>query len=278
MDGANLLKPWRTHISRISSSVDTKSFSTELVGMVRRGTDLGPEGRIQFGGGDSVRQPHRELVYEAADRFVKAALGSDESLFTPGRPIWSAERAQDVYERFNLQPDETDRTFEQKLRDQLSGAPPETYQLFAECIFVCYLMPSDIKGSTKRRLIHLVLSWSPETVEIPEDLSEALDMGLAASSLAYKTLRPFQLWFLVEFARKWKGLPPDERGAALADPWKFQDLLHTTPIDKGYAQREALKHLVFPEAFENIVSREHKKAIAGAFADLVTEQNDNVDR
>lgn len=225
-----------------------------------------------------MKQPGREVVYEAADRFVKAALRSDDSLFSPGRPIWSADRAQDVYERFNLQPDETDRTFDQKLRDQLSGAPPETYQLFGECIFVCYLMPAGIKGSTKRRLIDQVLSWSQEPVEVPAGLSDALDPGLAGAVLAYTVQRPFQLWFQVEFIRKWKALTPDEREATLADPWKFQDLLDDTPIDKGYAHREALKHLVFPDVFENIVSREHKKRIAAAFADLVTEPTDNVDR
>jgi hypothetical protein len=239
---------------------------------------MGYETRYDYIGDGPVKRAERELVYVAAEGFVDAALKRDDSLFTPGRPIWSAEHAQDLYQRFNLQPDESDRSFEQKLRDQLSGAPPETYQLFGECLYVCYLIPQGIHGSTKQGHIREILSWSPEPVEIPKELAGALDQGLIGAQLAYTVQRPFQLWFIVEFARKWKALSPADREAALGDPWKFKDLLHETPIDKGYVQREALKHLVFPDVFEHIVSREHKKKISRTFADRVTVPSDDVDR
>jgi 5-methylcytosine-specific restriction enzyme B len=42
-----------------------------------------------------ARDPRAEAdaVYRAAQRFVDVALASDDSLFTPGRPIWSAGTA-----------------------------------------------------------------------------------------------------------------------------------------------------------------------------------------
>lgn len=36
-----------------------------------------------------MKAPGHERFYEAADRFVQAALRSDDSLFTPGRPVWA---------------------------------------------------------------------------------------------------------------------------------------------------------------------------------------------
>jgi 5-methylcytosine-specific restriction enzyme B len=43
--------------------------------------------------------------YTAAQRFVDAALRADDSLFTPGTPIWSIANIDDLYRRFNQQPD-----------------------------------------------------------------------------------------------------------------------------------------------------------------------------
>ena len=43
-------------------------------------------------------------------------------------------------------------------------------------------------------------------------------------------------------------------------------------------QREALLHLMFPDAFEAIVSSNHKHWIAGAFAKFVEEPAEDVDR
>ena len=66
-------------------------------------------------------------------------------------------------------------------------------------------------------------------------------------------MRPFQIQLLVDYARVWKGLPSEDREEALSDPWRFKQLLWQVPINSGYAQREALLHLIFPDTFEDIV-------------------------
>lgn len=56
-------------------------------------------------------------IYETAERFVDAALRSDDSLFTPGRRIWSLALLDELDERFIRQPDSgSDKNFEAKLR------------------------------------------------------------------------------------------------------------------------------------------------------------------
>jgi 5-methylcytosine-specific restriction enzyme B len=219
--------------------------------------------------------PH---VYRAAERFIKAALTSDDSLFSPGRAIWSLATIGDLYRRYNGQPDTSSDRFEVKLRRQLGGAPDSTVQLMAEAIFIHFLIVDDITGATKRSLVQQVLSWMQTPVKVPIDLDEVFDRGLASGGLAFKTLRPFQLHFMVEFARLWKGLSGDEQRQALADPWRFKEVLWQVPIQRGYAMREALLHLVFPDTFDDIVAREHKAQIAGAFPHLVSEPSEDVDR
>jgi hypothetical protein len=51
------------------------------------------------------RPPDAEAVYEAAERWVDAALRIDDSLFTPGVAIWAAPVIDDLYHRFVEQPD-----------------------------------------------------------------------------------------------------------------------------------------------------------------------------
>lgn len=225
-----------------------------------------------------VRTRERDTLYAMARRFVDSALRRDDSLFTPGVPIWSSAGFEDLHRRFVEQPDTSADTFENKLRRQLSGAPPRTVQLAAELLYVHLMLPMGIKGETKRQLLQRVLAWSTSPVEIPSDLAASLDQGLVRVGTAYSAGRPFQLRFLIDFARAWKGATAEEREACLADPWRFKSFVWQLPLEKGQPQREALLHLVFPDVFENIVSQNVKKQIAGRFPGFLTEPTDDVDR
>jgi 5-methylcytosine-specific restriction enzyme B len=225
-----------------------------------------------------VRTRERDEIYRVAQRFVDMALRRDDSLFTPGAPVWSLETLQDLYDKFIGRPDESSDSFETKLRRQLSDAPPRTLQLMAEMLYVHLLLPIGFKGEAKRRLIETILGWSPTPVRIPEDLATVLDHGLVRVGTAYYTYRPFQLHFLIDFALAWKKLPVEERERALSDPWRFKEMVWQIPLQKAQSQREGLIHLVFPEVFENIVSRKAKEQIAHRFASLASEPTEDVDR
>ena len=175
-------------------------------------------------------------------------------------------------------PDESSDAFLVKFQRQLAGAPDATVQLAAEALYVHFLIAS-MSGAAKRAVIEPVLGWMHEPVTIPADLDAALDHGIASPGTAFHTRRPFQLGFVIEFARAWKALPEDRRDAALRDPWAFKDVLFAVPMPKGsYTQREALLHLVHPDTFESIVSRGHKEQIATAFGRPPTADDPDVDR
>jgi 5-methylcytosine-specific restriction protein B len=225
-----------------------------------------------------VKARDRERIYAAADRFVQAALRSDDSLFTPGTPIWTPPALDELHEQFVESPDTSSDAFEVKFERQLSGATPIAIQLAAEILYVHFLIAARMSGQRKRQLIQLVLSWSPDGVSIPPDLDAALDQGLAAPGTAFHTYRPFQLQFIIETARAWKGKSAGEQQALLGDPWAFKEFLVSIPIHAAYSQREAILHLVFPDTFEDIVSRDHKRRIAEAFRDELPRPEQDVDR
>jgi 5-methylcytosine-specific restriction protein B len=220
-----------------------------------------------------------EPVYKAVARWVDVALRRDDSLFTPGQPVWSLVVADDLERRFVAQPDLSSDTFVVKLRRQLEGAPATTIQLAGEVFYMHLLVADDIYGKTKRDLVNEVLSWaSDQRVAIPADLDAALDRGLAASGVAYKTYRYHQIVFFLSFVQAWKHLTYERQQELLDDPWAFKAFLFELPLHAAQSQREALLHFVHPNTFEAIVSRDSKAKIAAAFADLIPDPVEDVDK
>lgn len=204
-------------------------------------------------------------IYGVAELFVDRALRRDDSLFTEGVSVWSLDVLNDLDERYVQSPDETKAKFEVKFERQLAGAPALTIQLAAEVLFVYFLIARNVKGPTKRALIEKVLSWSPQPVSIPADLAHALDGGICRTGTAYGTYRWTYLSYLIGFARTWKALPAEGRSAALSDPWRFKPVAHSLEVPGAWGQREAVLHLVFPDAFEPMLSVQHKDQIRAAY-------------
>ena len=217
-------------------------------------------------------------LYDAAQQFVDVALKGQDSLFTPGKPIWSDATIQDLYSRFVLHPDTGSDSFETKFQRQLKGAPADTFQLAGELIYIHLLPGNSTTGKRKRELINAVLSWSPSPVEIPKDLANTLEKGIAAEGIAFRTRRPDLLKYLINFMRAWRALGPADQQKALEDPWRFKSLAFGVDRFGAQSQAEILLHLVHRESFEDIMSEKDKKDIALHFAEYVTEPTDDVDR
>ena len=228
-----------------------------------------------------------EKVYDAAAKWVEAALRTDGSLFAPGESIWSSTYLGELHQRFLDHPDESNATFLEKLEAQLEDSPPEVYQLMGELLFFHFLIVSTKSSSAEQRVINRVLGWSPTPAAIPEELVAALTPGLVNPGMGFHSGRPYQIAYLVEFVEHWKELGLDEEHRLLNRPWEFRDfavgLEFRSELLKGArnrprTQREALIHLVFPDTFEPIVSVDHKESIAKSFANLAADPEEDVDR
>ena len=99
-----------------------------------------------------------EKVYAAAEAWVNCALRSDDSLFTPGRPIWTKEFLGELRRRFLDGPSYPDGSFLDKLQKLLAGSPPNVYQLMAEVLYVHFLIigPNQMKVVTKENSVNRV--------------------------------------------------------------------------------------------------------------------------
>ena len=236
--------------------------------------------------------PEIENVYAAAQKWVDRALRKDDSLFTPGKPIWTRELLGELRERYLNQPDVGQGNFYDKLRQQLNDSPPEVYQLMGEVLYAHFLIiwhgAGGMTGDTKVERINRVFEWSDQQIAVPEYLIAGLTPGIAAFGPG-QSRRPFMVGFLIEFVDQWKTLEQSDHDRLLDDPWAFKNLVMGMKLDSlllrhnqntPWMQKEALLHLVHPDTFEGIVSFEHKEKIAGttAFVHFVKEQAEDVDR
>ena len=225
-----------------------------------------------------------ERTYQAAELFKANALLGDDSLFTPGTPIWTPELLGELRTRFLDRPDTGDRDFFSKLAQQLADSPPEVYQLMGEVLYIHYLIL--FNAGDKRRKIETVLGWSPNKVNIPPELVAGLQARfINTGSGALHT--PFQVGTLIETVEQWKELEFGKLGRLIEDPWLFKEFLFARQFrsqllvnnqNTGDLERHLLLHILFSETFEPI-ARNDKNGIAKAkaFAPFVRDTSD-VDR
>ena len=236
----------------------------------------------------SAVTPGVEGVYAAAETWVDRALRADDSLFTPGTPIWRLEGLRELRSRFLDRPDEGRGDFFTKLRAQLRGSPAEVYQLMAEVLYAHFLIIGrrQMRGETKRSKIDEVLSWGAPISTLPDGVATGLTPGISRSQ-ALNRYRPWQVGFVIEFTEQWKETSPHEQEGRLNDPWSFRqfvngvylrsELLHESS-NKVRAQQLAVLHLTHPDTFERILTDEHRKQLEDEYLHLVTEETTDTDR
>ena len=176
-----------------------------------------------------------EKVYAAAAKWVERALRADDSLFTPGKAIWSRRWLGEVHQRCLNHPDESSGNFLEKLQEELEGSPPEVYQLMGEALYCHFLIASTKSSPNEQQLIDTVLGWSPAPVEIPQELVGGLTPGITHTGRFFNTSRLFQVGFIIEFVESWKENGSDEQDHLLANPWEFKGFVDATQLPECIA-------------------------------------------
>lgn len=222
-----------------------------------------------------ARQRGKEEIYQAIEHAIQQTLKSDDSVFTPGAAIWTADNLAVLHQKFIDQPDESGDSFHVKLERQLAGASPAVYQLMAEAFYLHLLPAASVAPEWKRRIVQQVLDFSPEPIAIPDDIEFT---GLFHAGVAFNTYRPFQIQLVIEFTEAWKKLGSSEQAELLKDPWAFKEMLYKIPMHAAQSQQSALLHMVHPDTFEDIVSQDVKKKIVRTFSDRVEGHDADVDK
>ena len=160
-----------------------------------------------------IGRDHIDAVLGASDAWRERCFLADGSLFG-AEPLWTLDNIRDLKRRFLEHPIEgADRTFFDKLREQLDGAPNEVIRLTAEVVWLLLLFPisSATKPDTKRAQIKEVWRWSGTDLPDTPFLSDQALMGVGHPGTAYLTRRYEQFGFVLEVMDQWKVLPGAER-------------------------------------------------------------------
>ena len=217
-------------------------------------------------------------IYQAAESFRANCLLHDGSLLFGDAPVWRPDVLDSIHKAFVATPDEGDRTFMVKFKDQVGKSGQDVSRLAAEILSVYFLFPSSVGGMRKRQVVNEVLSWGGDTLPESHLVSTAFSNGIGSGGQGYNTRRPFEIAFLIELAIAWKKLPKDRQVEVAADPWLFQEVVDSIEEAESKQLRHMLLHLLFPEHFERIASGNHKRRVIKAFAGLVTAESEDDDR
>ena len=217
-------------------------------------------------------------IYEVAQNFRDNCLLHDGSLVFDGDALWKTDLLERIHKAFVATPDEGDRSFIVKFRDQVEPAGREVVRLAGELLCVYFLFPSNVGGFRKRQLVNEVFGWVGDSLPDTSLVSKAFERGIGSGGQGYNTRRPFEIAFLIEFAIAWKKLTPAEQQEIAVDPWRFQSLVDGIDNAESKQLRHMLLHLLFPDSFESIASGSHKRRVTAAFSGLIPDESDNEDQ
>ena len=217
-------------------------------------------------------------IYQAADKFRSDFLLRDGSLLFDEANLWRLDLLERIHKDFVATPDEGDRPFIVKFKDQVGQAGKEVVRLAAEILCVYFLFPSNVGGIRKRQVVNEILSWSGDNLPDNNLLSAAFAKGIGSGGQGYNTRRPFEIAFLIDLVIAWKRLPKEKQESIVADPWLFQEYADSIEDAETKQLRHMLVHLMFPDQFERIASGSHKRRVIKAFSDLVMDVPENQDR
>ncbi|MDP2007885.1 MAG: AAA family ATPase [Rubrivivax sp.] len=217
-------------------------------------------------------------IYPVADAFRNKCLLHDGSLLFEGSSVWRPDALDQIHKAFVATPDEGDRSFIVKFKDQVGKAGPEVVRLAAEILCVYFLFPSNVGGARKRQVVNEVLGWAGDSLPESHLVSSAFSNGIGSGGQGYNTRRPFEIAFLIDLVIAWKKLPTDRQAAVAADPWLCQEFVDSIDEAESKQLRHMLLYLLFPDHFERIASGNHKRRIIKAFSGLVDAEPEDEDR
>jgi DNA polymerase III delta prime subunit len=212
-----------------------------------------------------------EAIRRAGKLFVERGLRNLDSVFSPGRKVWSRTVVKALTDRFLSQPDVEGDSFGDKLDRQLDGASDDEKLLMAE-VMAWQVLPLQTPGEQKKReRINRILGLMDHPVVIPVDVESALrnwsfNPGVGMATMIYRGLS-----IMLSGLDAWTELSADDRQRALEDPWDWRDFVMALPGTDFPTQRNELLYLVHPETFGEVISKENRDSIRTTFIGELTD-------
>ncbi|MEX2182507.1 MAG: hypothetical protein WD771_10725 [Gemmatimonadaceae bacterium] len=202
--------------------------------------------------------------------FRDRCLKGSGSLLFPSDDCWTIENLQRVWTLFVENPDLSDRSFYEKIQDQLGAAPEGARRVAVDAIAFYFLFPDTITASKKfERLTELIAGLGIESGADLSAVRRAFDAnGIGGPGTYYSTGVPWNFAFIIGFAieaktGEWE-LEDPESLASCADKASAR-LPQSTQLMKN-----ATKHLLIPDYFERIASDGHRNLVLERYVDLAS--------
>lgn len=206
-----------------------------------------------------------EPILRAATHWRQQCLEKDGSVFSV-QALWRAENFEALERYYIGQPEEGERGFFEKLKDQLSPTTPDVKKLAAEMLWVMLLCPSNITAEKKSEIVRLVWAWSGGTlpVESPWLALSVLD-GIGSAGTSYSHYRWRELAFFIRLMLGLKKASPAQREELLGDGWKLAKWLEAVPEANTRQFRPMMLFMLFPDDFERIFGGNDRRRIVRIF-------------
>lgn len=222
-----------------------------------------------------IGHDHINAVLGASDAWRERCFIGDGSLFGE-EALWTLDNIRELKRRFLETPIKgAERTFVDKLREQLEAAPNDVIRLTAEVVWLLHLFPifSATRPDTKRAQIGEVWRWSGTDLPDTPFLSDQALMGVGRPGTAYLTHRYDQFAFVLAVIDQWKALPAASRSGLMTEdvPWRFMEWLDGFENAARRPMRNAILYFLFPDHLERNLSNEHRRQIVDALKHRLAE-------
>lgn len=229
-----------------------------------------------------ARMTEFQPLYDAFRLFQERCLQEDRSLFWPDQLIWTRTNLQLWKSQVIDSPIVAgELKFNEKLEQQLVGAPPILWALAADLHYIYYLPSANI--TLAKRFDNIGWAAQKSGLSLPpkqDPLWEAQKHGFTRTTQKYH-YRYAQLHLLAAFALRLKA--QGNQSEILANAARVQSLLdeilESIPgaSNRAYDLRHAILYLMFPDRYERIISSAHKGKIVSRYIHLVSDPQTDLD-
>lgn len=213
----------------------------------------------------STDNAQRKLL-EAARVWVERSLQAGESVFSPGREVWSSETVQRLHTVWTTSEKVEGKNFVENVALQLADESDDVILLMAEVVALQILPISTAIGHAKKTAkVEAVLALMQHKVSIPTLFDEAFGGGSFHPGSGMLTNVNHAVTIIINLAKAWVELDADEQESTLADPLRWREFVLALDGDGFPTQRWSLLYLVHPGFFGPIVSADHRRRVREAF-------------
>lgn len=220
-------------------------------------------------------------IYTGFKCFKIRFLQNKKSIFSDNE-VFNLDNIAKLIDGFARNPDESDSTFDEKIKKQLGNAP-EVHELFAHIIWLWSLVASDMKQQSK---IEDINKWLEDGKKIDEKFNLSFNHGIMSTGQYHKTNKPLELIYIIYFL--YKVLKNEASNVDYVQIIKHGVKEDIEPFEMSFengtsrkvAMYNILLHLFNADYYSSIASYNHKEKIIYFFSnqyDVIFAVNDDLD-